>query len=101
MAVAVVGTADQLRALPGDVLGATLYVANWRFVLNHSAYAAGYQAPSPLLHYWSLAIEEQAYLVLPLLVLLLTRRRRSRALASGPARPGAPVSAVSWPPCWP
>ena len=45
VAVAVVGTADQLRALPGDVLGATFYVANWRFVLNHSAYAPGYQAP--------------------------------------------------------
>jgi len=78
VAVAIVGTADQLRQLPGDVLGATLYVANWRFVLDHSAYAAGYQAPSPLLHYWSLAIEEQAYLVLPILVLVLTRRRATR-----------------------
>jgi len=78
VAVAIVGTADQLHQLPGDVLGATMYVANWRFVLDHSAYAAAYQAPSPLLHYWSLAIEEQAYLVLPLLVLLLTRRRSTR-----------------------
>jgi peptidoglycan/LPS O-acetylase OafA/YrhL len=77
---AVAGTADQVRHLPGDVLGALAYAANWRFVFAHSAYQAGYQAPSPLLHYWSLAIEEQLYLFLPLLVLLAGRGRSRRAL---------------------
>jgi peptidoglycan/LPS O-acetylase OafA/YrhL len=78
VATLVAGTPDQLAHLRGDVLGAVLYVANWRFVVGHSAYAAGYQAPSPLLHYWSLAIEEQAYVVLPLLFVLSFRRRGSR-----------------------
>jgi len=73
-----VGSADQLARLPGDVLGAFAYVANWRLVLDHSTYQAGFQAPSPLLHYWSLAIEEQFYLVLPLVVVALTRTRPYR-----------------------
>ena len=65
------------------MFGAVVYAANWRFVLGHSAYAAGYQAPSALLHYWSLAIEEQAYVVLPLLVVVVLRRRTSiRRLAT-------------------
>jgi peptidoglycan/LPS O-acetylase OafA/YrhL len=75
VATVAAGSADQLTQLKGDVLGAVLYAANWRFILGHSAYAAGYQAPSALLHYWSLAIEEQAYVLLPLLVVLLLRRR--------------------------
>ncbi len=75
------GTPDQLTHLRGDVLGAVLYAANWRFIAGHSVYAAGYQAPSALVHYWSLAIEEQAYIVLPLLVVIVLRRRTTaRAL---------------------
>jgi peptidoglycan/LPS O-acetylase OafA/YrhL len=78
VAMAIKGDADQLGHLPGDVMGALGYVANWRFVLDHSTYQAGYQAPSPLLHYWSLAIEEQLYLVLPLLVFVVARRGHAR-----------------------
>jgi peptidoglycan/LPS O-acetylase OafA/YrhL len=77
VATVVAGSAGQLAQLRGDVLGAVFYGANWRFILGHSAYASGFQAPSALLHYWSLAIEEQAYLVLPLLVVFLLRRRTS------------------------
>jgi len=68
---AAVGTADQLRGLPGDVFGAAGYAANWRFILAHDGYRAGFAAPSALLHYWSLAIEEQLYIVLPLLVVVV------------------------------
>jgi peptidoglycan/LPS O-acetylase OafA/YrhL len=75
VATTAAGSADQLAHLRGDVFGAVVYAANWRFVLGHSAYAAGYQAPSALLHYWSLAIEEQAYIVVPLLVVVVLRRR--------------------------
>ena len=71
------GTPDQLRALPGDVIGALAYSANWRFVLAHNSYRAGFAAPSALLHYWSLAIEEQLYVVLPLLVGAVALRRKS------------------------
>ena len=65
---ATVATESQLRDLRGDVLGALGYVANWRFVLAGSSYGDLWGSPSPVQHFWSLAIEEQLYLVLPLLV---------------------------------
>ena len=64
-------------ALQGDVLGALGYSANWRFLLVGDSYANLFQAPSPLLHYWSLAIEEQFYLFLPLVVWAVLRRSPS------------------------
>jgi peptidoglycan/LPS O-acetylase OafA/YrhL len=70
--------ASQLANLRGDVVGALAYVANWRFEFNGDAYGAGFQEPSPVLHYWSLAIEEQFYVVVALIAVLLARFARSR-----------------------
>src|SRR4051794_6618741 len=67
---ATIATGSQLRALRGDVLGALGYVANWRFVLAGTSYGDLWSSPSPVQHFWSLAIEEQLYLVLPLVVVL-------------------------------
>ena len=71
-------TADQLESLPGDVVGALGYVANWRFITGGDRYGAGFEAPSPLLHYWSLAIEEQFYLVVGALTAVLAAGRSLR-----------------------
>lgn len=70
--------------LTGDVWAAVADVANWRFVLTGQSYADLASAPSPVLHFWSLAIEEQFYLALPLTVAWLVRRGRPvrRALAA-------------------
>ena len=76
-------TSDQLSDLRGDVTGALGYVANWRFILNGDVYGAGYQEPSPLQHFWSLAIEEQFYVLFPLLAWALTRRGASRRMWGG------------------
>ncbi len=80
---AVAGDAHQLRTLPGDVTAAALYVANWRFIVQGAPYGAHYLQPSVVQHYWSLAIEEQFYVVVALVAAALARfaRRRSTWLA--------------------
>ena len=68
-----VGTESQLASLPGDAWSSLFYVANWHFVLDGSDYAAMFSgAPSPLRHVWSLAVEEQWYLLVPLAAVLAT-----------------------------
>jgi peptidoglycan/LPS O-acetylase OafA/YrhL len=75
----------QLRS---DGLGALFYYANWHFMFSRtSAYFAASVAKSPLLHTWSLAIEEQFYLVWPFLLFAVVglrkpfAARRNRLLA--------------------
>jgi peptidoglycan/LPS O-acetylase OafA/YrhL len=74
---------DQLGAVRGDGLATLFYGANWRFVLTGQSYFALVSLPSPFRHAWSLAIEEQFYLVWPLVVLACLRlgRGRTRILA--------------------
>ncbi len=65
-------------SVAGDALATLFYVANWRFVLGDEAYFGQVASPSPLRHAWSLAVEEQFYIVYPLLLvalLALVRRR--------------------------
>jgi peptidoglycan/LPS O-acetylase OafA/YrhL len=74
--------AGQRGSVRGDGLAALGYVANWRFVVTEQSYFAG--TPSPLRHLWSLAVEEQWYLLFPVVVAVALRRpRRIRAFAVG------------------
>ncbi|MEN9823114.1 MAG: hypothetical protein RLZ04_1540 [Actinomycetota bacterium] len=61
----------------GDFLGGALYVSNWYQIFVGQGYAAG-EAFVPLRHLWSLAVEEQFYLLWPLvMVVILARAGRS------------------------
>jgi len=80
--VAPVVSRDGLR---GDITATLFYVANWHFI-STSSYFASDGVPSPLEHMWSLAVEEQFYLVWPLLLVLVAvcvRQPRRRVLAVG------------------
>jgi peptidoglycan/LPS O-acetylase OafA/YrhL len=55
----------RLPTVSGDVASAGLYVSNLRFGLQANDYFAGAADPSPVLHFWSLSVEEQFYIVWP------------------------------------
>ncbi len=71
---ALAGSGAQQRNLGGGVTSALLDVSNWYFIFSHTSYADLFAAPSPVLHFWSLAIEEQFYLLFPLLAFGLLAR---------------------------
>jgi peptidoglycan/LPS O-acetylase OafA/YrhL len=74
---------EQLAGLRGDVVSAALYGSNWRFIVDGHSYADLFAAPSPVLHFWSLSIEEQLYVLFPLLVVAVGVVRARLAVALG------------------
>jgi peptidoglycan/LPS O-acetylase OafA/YrhL len=59
-----------------DIVAGGLNVANWHLFAQGSSYAELFGGPSAVLHFWSLAIEEQFYLVVGVLAVLLAGRSR-------------------------
>ncbi|MDT5146093.1 MAG: hypothetical protein QOC58_738, partial [Mycobacterium sp.] len=58
----------QARSVFVDGIASALYVGNYRFAIQGTDYL-GSDAPSPFQHYWSLGVEEQFYLVWPVLII--------------------------------
>ncbi|HVC69958.1 MAG TPA: acyltransferase [Acidimicrobiales bacterium] len=67
------GTQIDLGTVRSGALGSLFYFANWQQIFLHQSYFAQFAAQSPLRHTWTLAIEEQFYLVWPLVMLLILR----------------------------
>jgi len=98
LAFSVVFLPGEVARLRGDVLAAFGYVTNWYLLFGHVSYFEAVGRPSLLQHLWSLAVEEQFYLLWPpVLALVLaigaSRLRRRRALTVALA--GAVASAVA------
>ena len=90
---------DKLRA---DVLASLGYVVNWHFIFSGQSYFGAFTTPSPLLHLWSLAVEEQFYLIWPPVVLgtlWLARRRfqpRAAIATVGVVALGGAIASSLW-----
>jgi peptidoglycan/LPS O-acetylase OafA/YrhL len=72
---------DEVATIRGDIAGALTYVTNWYQIVVQQSYFEAMGRPSPLRHLWSLAVEEQFYLIWPVAlagIWRLTGGRRSR-----------------------
>jgi peptidoglycan/LPS O-acetylase OafA/YrhL len=81
---------EAVAGLRDDAVAAFFWVANWVFVADKTNYFTQGAPPSPLQHAWSLGVEEQYYIVWPLLLVAvalvlatLARRRHRRATLGG------------------
>ena len=63
-----------------DVVSAMFQVLNWTQLFGHQSYADLFRAPSPVAHFWSLGIEEQFYLLWPIVLLLVIRALQRHAI---------------------
>lgn len=79
LAYAVVFLPNEVAGLRGDALAAFAYVTNWYLIFKHTSYFESVGRPSLLQHLWSLAVEEQFYLLWPLMLGLAMRRLPRRA----------------------
>jgi peptidoglycan/LPS O-acetylase OafA/YrhL len=68
LAFALVFRPEEVAVFRGDAVAALAYVANWYYIFHNQPYFETVAHPSPLIHLWSLGVEEQFYLVWPLLL---------------------------------
>ncbi len=71
---------DEIRSLRADVVAALGYATNWWQIFQHQSYVAAQGRPPLLRHLWSLAVEEQFYLLWPLILVGMFKIWKGRRL---------------------
>lgn len=61
---------SRLQTLTGDFISSILYINNWYLIFHNVSYFESFGPPSPIGHLWSLAIEEQFYVIWPIVLLV-------------------------------
>lgn len=93
---------SRLQALRGHFVSSLFYVNNWYLIFHHVSYFESFGPPSPIGHLWSLSIEEQFYVIWPLVLLiglcLAPRRGRLMLYILGCAAVSAIAMAVIYEP---
>ncbi len=69
---------DEVSSLRGDALASLGYVVNWHLIFEDKSYFEALGRPSLLRHLWSLAVEEQFYVLFPLIFAVVLARLRVR-----------------------
>jgi len=66
---------SMLEKLEEDTVAAILYVSNWWYIFQDLSYFESFGPPSLLTHFWSLAVEEQFYILWPLVIIVLLKMK--------------------------
>lgn len=64
-----------LTKMRDDILPSLFFFSNWWQIIHNVSYFQAIGSPSPLQHFWSLGIEEQFYLIWPVVLLFLFKRK--------------------------
>lgn len=83
-----------LVGLRSEIVAAALYVSNWFYIAQDHSYFTSFAPPSPLQHMWSLAVEEQFYILWPIIMMIGLKFVKNRGTLAIGIFLGALVSAI-------
>lgn len=87
---------SEREGVMADGLSSLFYVSNWHFIAEETSYFDQFNAPSPLRHTWSLAIEEQWYLIWPIVMILVAGWLRERSDRGAILFAVAAIASAGW-----